>query len=56
MYIYIYIVFANGVGDCGSILCRVILKTQKFHFMPPCLTLSLISFKSRVSGAIQGKV
>ena len=46
-YIFIYIViyraigimsrvFANGPGDRGSILGRVIPKTQKWYLMPPC--------------------
>ena len=67
IYIYIYIymyfiyicivlvgrVFANGPGDWGSIQGQVITKTQKM--IPPCLTLSIIRYVSRVSGAIQGK-
>ena len=40
-------VFANGVGDLGSIPCRVIPKTQKWYLMPPCLTLSNIRLGSR---------
>ena len=40
-------VFANGPGDLGSIPGRVIPKTQKM-VMPPCLTLSIIRFGSRV--------
>ena len=30
-------------------------KTQNWYSMPPCLTLSIIRYGSRVSGAIQGK-
>ena len=35
-------VFANGPGVRCSIPGRVIPKTQKWFFMPPCLTLSNI--------------
>ena len=58
IYIYIYIhipdiglvvrVFANGPGDLGSIPSWVIPKTQKWYLMPPCLTLSIIRYRSRV--------
>ena len=48
-------VFTNGLGDWGSIPRRVIPKTQKWYLMPPCLTLSIIRYVSRVSGAIQRK-
>ena len=34
--------FANGLEDRGSILGRVIPKTQKWYVMQPCLTLSII--------------
>ena len=43
-----YIVFANGPGDLGSIPGPVIPKTPKWYLMPPCLTLSIIRFGSRV--------
>ena len=56
IYIYIYIyepdfglvvrVFSNGPGDLGSIPGRLILKTKKM--MPPCLTLSILRYGSRV--------
>ena len=49
-------VFANGPGDQGSIPDRVILKTQKCYLMPPCLTLRILRYGSRVSGAIHGVV
>ena len=39
-------VFATGPGDLDSIPGRVILKTQKWYLMPPCLTLSIISYGS----------
>ena len=35
-------VFANGPGDRGSIPGRIIPKTQKWYWIPPCLTLSII--------------
>ena len=46
--------FASGPGDMGLIHV-VIPKTQKWYLMPPCLTLSIIRYGLRVSGAIQGK-
>ena len=30
-------------------------KLKKWYLMPPCLTLSIIIYGSRVSGEIQGK-
>ena len=48
IYIYIYIVFANGPGDLGSISVRVIPKT-------PCLTLNIISYRSRIRWVNPGK-
>ena len=49
-------VFANSSGDWGSIPGRVRPKIfKKWYLMPPCLTLSIIRYESRVSGAIQGK-
>ena len=54
MFIYIYIyknlvgrVFANN-SDQASIPGRVIPKIQKMVLMPPCLTLSIIRYGSRV--------
>ena len=56
--IYIYInwlnglesrVFANGLWDWGSIPGRVIPKIfKKWYLMPPCLTLSIIRYVSRI--------
>ena len=40
--------FANGPGDLGSMPGRVIPKIQKWYLMPPCLTLSIIRYVSRV--------
>ena len=56
LYIYIYRliglvsrVFTNGQGGQGSIPGRVIPKTfKKWYLMPPCLTLSIIRYVSRV--------
>ena len=41
-------VFTNGPGDLGSILGRLIPKTQKWYLIPPCLTLSIIRYRSMV--------
>ena len=41
-------VFVNGPGNLGSIPGRVIPKTQKWYLIPPCLTLSIIRYGSRV--------
>ena len=41
-------VFADGPVDGGSIPGRFIPKTQKWYLMPPCLTLSIIRYESRV--------
>ena len=40
--------FANGPGDQGSIPGQIISKIQKWHLMPPCLTLNIIWYRSRV--------
>ena len=48
-------VFANGSGDPGSIPGQVIPKTQKWYLMPPCLTLSIIRYVSRVKWSNPGK-
>ena len=41
-------VYANGPRDRGSIAGRVIPKTKKWYLMPPCLTLNIIRYVSRV--------
>ena len=41
--------------DLGSIPGRVIPKTQKWYLMPPCLTLSIIRYRSRVKWSNPGK-
>ena len=38
----------NYLGDRGSIPGRVIPKTQKWYLMPPCLTLCIIMYGSRI--------
>ena len=48
-------VFANGQGDQGSIPGQVISRTQNM-VLDASLTLSIIWYGSRVSGAIQGEV
>ena len=48
-------VFANGPGDMGSTPGRVIPKTLKMVLMPPCLTLSIIRYGSRVKWKNPGK-
>ena len=60
MYEYVYFgvkvrVFANGLGDLGSIPGRVISRLKKWYLMSPCLTLSIIRYGSKVNGAIQEK-
>ena len=40
--------FSNGSGDQGSIPGWVIPKTKKWYLIPPCLTLSIIRYLSRV--------
>ena len=47
--------FANGSEDLGSIPGRVIPKTQKWYLMPPCLTFSIIRYRSRVRWSNLGK-
>ena len=47
-------VFANGPGDLGSIPGRVIPKTLKWNLIPPCLTLSIIRYGSRVKWSNPG--
>ena len=41
-------VFANGPGDWGSILGRIISMNQKLCLIPPCLALSIMRYGSRV--------
>ena len=48
-------VFVNGLGEQGSIPGRVIPKAQKWYLMPPCLTLSIIRYGSRVKWSNPGK-
>ena len=52
IYIYIYKergkMFANGIEDQGSISGRVMPKTQKWYLLPPCSTLSIKRYGSRV--------
>ena len=49
-------VFTNGPRDHGSISGRVIPKTLKnWHLIPPCLTLSITRYVSRVKWRYPGK-
>ena len=48
-------VFANGLGDRDSIPGRVIPKTWKWYLMPPCLTLIIIRYLSRIKWSNPGK-
>ena len=41
-------VFANGPGDQGSTQVESYQRLKKWYLMPPCLTLSIISYRSRV--------
>ena len=47
--------FANGLGDWGSIPGLVTPKTQKWCLMQPCLTLSILRYRSRVKWSHPGK-
>ena len=49
------LVFANGPGDLGSIPGCLIPKTLKWYVIPPCLTLSIIRYVSRVKWSNPGK-
>ena len=49
-------VFANSPGDWGSIPSRIIPKIKKkWYLIPPCLTLSIIRYVSRVKWSNPGK-
>ena len=41
-------VFLDVQGARGSIPGRIIRKTQKWYLMLPCLTLSIIMYRSKV--------
>ena len=47
-------VSVTGLGNRGSIPIHVIPKAQKWHLVPPCLTFSIIRYKSRVNTKIHG--
>ena len=44
-------VFANGLGD----LVQSYQRLKKWYLMPPCLTLSIIRYGSRVKWSNPGK-
>ena len=48
-------VFANGPGDLGSLLGRVIPKTQKSYFKLACKALSFVKNVSRIKWSNPGK-
>ena len=49
-------VFAHGLGDLGSIPeAESYQRLKKWYLIPPCLTLSIISYGSRVKWSIPGK-
>ena len=45
----------DGPGDLGWNPARVIPKTQKWYLMPPCLTLSIIRYGTRIKWSNPGK-
>ena len=47
--------FANGLGDLGSIPGGVIPKNLKWYLISPCLTLSNIRYVPRVNWSSLGK-
>ena len=47
--------FVHALGDLDSISGRIISKTQKWYLMPPCLTLSITRYGSRVKWSNPGK-
>ena len=51
IYIHIYIVFANGLGDLGSIPGRVIPKTQKMVLDASLLNVQ--DYKVRIKGKVE---
>ena len=58
MYMYISMrvrVFANGQGDLCLFPGRIIPKAQKWNLMPPCSTLNIIRYGSRVKWSKPGK-
>ena len=48
-------VFANGLGNQGSIPGWIIPKTQKMRLDAPCLTLNITRYRSRVKWSNPGK-
>ena len=47
-------VFPNGPVDLGSIPGQIIPNTLKWYLIPPCLTLSNISYVSRIKWSNPG--
>ena len=48
-------VFTNGPVDMGSIPGESYQRLKKWYLIPPCLTLSIIRYGSRVKWSNQGK-
>ena len=48
-------VFTNGLGDLGSIPNVSYKRILKWYLIPPCLTLSIIRYVSRVKWSNPGK-
>ena len=49
-------VFTDGPGDGFQSQVKSYQKIKKWYLIPPFLTLSIIRYDSRISGAIQRKV
>ena len=48
-------VFASGSGVRVQSQVESYQRLKKWYLIPPCLTLSIIRYVSRISGAIHGK-
>ena len=51
----LFLMLLNGPGDLGSIPGRVILSTQKWYLIYPCLILSIMRYLSMVKWVKPGK-
>ena len=51
----VYMSFSNCPRDRGSIPSRIIPNTQKCYLIFPCLTLSIIRYRSRIKWSNTGK-
>ena len=48
-------VFADDLGDGVQSQVKSYQRLKKWYLILPCLTLSIINYRSRVSGGFQGK-